>query len=107
MNAPGGGRKPTDRDFVPRHCLACMRPLVFCRLARTESGKGGVPMPLDPVPTTAGNVAVHVTPTGSVVGRVLKKDESADEHVEVLYMPHAATCAAKGHTRTERQEATR
>lgn len=77
-----------------RHqCRACKAPIVFARLARTESGKGGGAMPLDLSPNPEGNVAVRITSSrGAMVARVLAKDETHDIHSEYRGMPHFATC---------------
>lgn len=76
-------------------CSRCRQPIVFARTMATESGRGGKAMPLDPYPNPAGNVAVRDTGRGRLVARVLGKDESHDRHVEVLAMPHFATCGVK------------
>lgn len=60
----------------------------------SETGRGGKPMPLDPDPNPAGNVAVRPARKGQLIARVLKKDEDHDHRAEVRAMPHAATCGA-------------
>ncbi len=68
--------------------------MVWARTVATESGRGGKPMPLDPIENPEGNVAVRaLVSSGQLVARVLCKDETHDTTVEMLAMPHAATCA--------------
>lgn len=77
----------------PRYrCRDCKQPIVWAKTMRTESGRGGKNMPLDPDPNPEGNVAVRPAHGGQLLCRVLLKDEDHDHQVEVRAMPHAATC---------------
>lgn len=74
-------------------CTACRAPIVFARTLRSESGAGGKMMPLDLSPNPEGNVAVRITSSrGTMVARVLGKDEDHDHYAEYRAMPHFATC---------------
>lgn len=74
-------------------CARCKAPIVWARTVATETGRGGKPMPLDPVENPDGNVAVRaLVSSGQLVARVLCKDETHDTTVELRAMPHAATC---------------
>lgn len=76
-------------------CSRCQAPIVFARTMATESGRGGKAMPLDLYPNPDGNVAVRNTGGGHLVARVLGKEETHDRTVEVLAMPHFATCGVE------------
>lgn len=56
------------------------------------NGPGGKAMPLDPHEDPAGNTAVRPGHGGRLLARVLQKDEQALTPVELLAMPHFATC---------------
>ena len=73
-------------------CRICKAPIMWARTVASETGTGGKPMPLDPVPNPDGNVAVRQTGPGRFVARVLKDGESHDRTAEKLHMPHFATC---------------
>lgn len=81
-------------------CAVCGGPIIWARTMASESGRGGKPMPLDPEPNPAGNVAARVTGEGATyvrrVCRVLGKDEDHDHRTEQRYMPHFATCPGSG-----------
>lgn len=74
-----------------RRCALCKKVIVFARVMRTESGRGGGWMPFDLEPADNGNFAVRATSPSTGVARALKKDERPDSH-EVRAMPHAASC---------------
>lgn len=89
-----GTRKP--EPIVPRvtQCSRCKAPIVWARTVASGNGPGGKAMPLDAYPDPAGNVAARVTDRrrSIVLARVLGKDETHDHRVEVLAMPHFASC---------------
>lgn len=76
-------------------CRDCKELIVFAMVMRSESGRGGKHMALNPEQDPAGNVAVRGTSHGRAVCRVLRKDESYVVGHEVPAMPHAATCAKR------------
>lgn len=72
--------RPCTRD-------GCARTILW---AKTELAR---PMPLDPEPNEAGNVAAYKNHAGNWYARVLRKDEQPYPY-EARYMPHFATCTA-------------
>lgn len=83
----------TPRQLPGRRavCGRCKRPIVWAVTMAGPNGPGGKAMPLDPLEAADGNTAVR--PSGSrLVARVLHKDETHDAQVELLAMPHFATC---------------
>lgn len=78
----------------------CKAPIVWAVTVAGENGPGGKAMPLDPHPSIEGNVAVRVNAThGRVLCRVLCKGETVIAGVELLAMPHFATCTARHPTK--------
>jgi hypothetical protein len=76
----------------PARPTICRRP--GCRRSiRFVTTKNGKQMPIDVTPDESGNVAVYVDETGTWRGRVL--GGAAPHRWERVYMPHAATCAAR------------
>lgn len=68
-------------------CRRCKAPILW---ATTDHG---APIPLDPTPTTDGNIALVHLGTGAVVAITLKTRELARLAGErELYMTHFATC---------------
>lgn len=76
-------------------CRACGELVVFARTLPAPPKRGGRPMPLDPWTNAAGNVAVRNVGGGTLVCRVLKRDEGHDVCAELRAMPHFATCVPK------------
>lgn len=72
-------------------CVRCGELIVWARTVASERGKGGKPMPLDVVPSAAGNVAVRVS-GHALFARALGRDDTLDRVAEVRAMPHFATC---------------
>ena len=70
-------------------CRDCGRTIAFVQITTT-----GRPMPIDPKPDRAGNVAAHYGTAGGLVGRVLTKERPGPVGEERLYTPHKATCPA-------------
>lgn len=66
-------------------CRRCGRQMAF---ARTAAGRA---MPVDLVPSAAGNVALHVDSSGRLVARVLTSTHEP-RPFERVHMPHFATC---------------
>ena len=71
-------------------CRKCGKAIVFAVVDNKE-GKPPSRMPLDPVPTADGNVAVNRDVTGRLIGHVLSKGEEPLGY-QRLFMPHFATC---------------
>jgi len=65
-------------------CRLCHEPIVFCRL---DNGKA---MPLNPLPDSRGNVAVHLA-GGNLHGFVISRDRLPGP-VDQRMVPHYATC---------------
>lgn len=80
---------------IQRSCSRCRNPIVFARVMVTDTGRGGGMMPFDPDPNDAGNFAVRALSRSTGLARALKKGESYDRMIEVLAMPHAATCSKR------------
>lgn len=82
------------------HCSTCERPLLW---AWSEHGKR---IPIDPEPTTDGNIVLRRIATGAdSVAHVLGRDEETDEE---RYTSHFATCPqADTHRRRRERAATR
>lgn len=86
-------------------CRRCQAPIVWARTVASETGTGGKPMPLDPEPNPAGNVAVRPGRRNELLARVLKKDEDHDHRAEVRAVPHMATCRADARVSARQAEA--
>ena len=71
-------------------CRKCQKTIVFAVVSNRD-GRPPSRMPLDPVPSEDGNVAVYRDAAGGLVGRVLGKGEKAAGY-QRLFMPHFATC---------------
>lgn len=71
--------------FRACHEKGCDAQIVWAVMA------GGKRMPLNADVDPAGNVAVYRDATGTLVGRVLHKDETPEAY-ERLHLPHFATC---------------
>lgn len=76
----------TEPELRPCSCGA---PIAWARV-RTKAGKWS-PMPLDPEPNPAGNVAAYIDHRRVLIGRTLGKDGQA-EPFEKRYVSHFATC---------------
>lgn len=92
---------PSGERLIPGRrlrCVLCKDPIVFARTVRSETGRGGKMMPLNPTTDAAGNVAVRVIDStrGILTARVLGADDGLDTHTELRAMPHFATCKGAG-----------
>lgn len=88
MNALEGARR--------HKCRLCLGQIVFAITMSSPKTRGGKPMPLNPEPDEAGNVACRRTSSTRIVARVLAKDDTLDVTTETRAMPHFATCPGKG-----------
>lgn len=76
----------------PSTCRTCQRAIVWAVTVAGPNGPGGKRMPLNPRTDPKGNAAVSVGIGGALRVRVLSKGERHDVTLELLAMPHFATC---------------
>lgn len=76
---------------LPRlsECRDCGDPIRFVLIETT-----GRPMPVNPMPNQAGNVAAHLS-GGRLLGFVVSRDRQPGPLDPFRFMPHAATCDAR------------
>lgn len=79
-------------------CRECGAAVVFAVTAASERNRGGKWQPFDPFEDPAGRVALRPVGRSRAVARALAADESHDREVELLGVPHAATCPGKSST---------
>lgn len=73
-------------------CPACRREIVYALTVAGPNGPGGKRQAFDPFEDPAGRVAIIPLGRGRLHARALHKGETHDEPLELLGMPHVATC---------------
>lgn len=84
--------KPRTIPGPTAECEHCHRTIVWAVTVAGPYGPGGKSQPFDPIENAAGRVALIPRHGGQLFARALMKDETHDDPIEYLGMPHAATC---------------
>ncbi|WP_157571812.1 hypothetical protein [Nocardioides alkalitolerans] len=94
---PRPGPAPTGRPLPAEiaTCDRCGADIIWAITVAGPNGPGGKRQPLNPHEDPAGNVAAVSPRRGRVLARALMADEHHDPHLELLAMPHAATCSPR------------